>query len=176
MMEGDEITRTATQDPPPLFGLVANVKSDHALRTGAKVWIHYCHGDAAHPFVSGISKSGRPIQKYTRYKRLTNFRAAWIPPPLRDRITWTWPDKEAAAQVAAKLEARWSDVRYFNPTGTELKQDGISEGESFRRAQSAIIGYDTGSDDGSYYVEGEHDPDTGTFTITSMGNLIEGEP
>ena len=39
----------------------------------------YCNGDAACPIVFGLSKIWRMTQKYTHYKRLTNFRVAWIP-------------------------------------------------------------------------------------------------
>lgn len=119
---------------PPLFGVVANVKSDRVLRTGAKVWIHRCNGDAACPVVSGINKSGRYLTKYTHYKRLTNFRAAWVPEHMRDRVAWAWPEKDRAADLAAKLSAMWSGVRYYNRDGTQLREDGVSESEAFRRA------------------------------------------
>lgn len=62
-----------------LFGLVANLVSDRALRTGAKVWILGWNGDAENAQVRGISKGGRTITKYIRLKRLEKFRAAWIP-------------------------------------------------------------------------------------------------
>lgn len=91
----------------PLYGIVANVVADKALRTGAKVWIEYCNGDAEHPFVRGLSKSGRPIEKYTAYKRLTNFRAAWVPPNMRERMGWAWEDKAAAEKLAGELAAIW---------------------------------------------------------------------
>lgn len=116
-----------------MFGIVANVLSDRVLRTGAKVWIERCNGDAECPVVRGISKSGRVVEKYTHYKRLTNFRVAWIPEHLRDRVIWQWPEKEGAQQVAEKLSSMWGRVRYFNRSGSELKQDGITTGEAFRR-------------------------------------------
>jgi hypothetical protein len=116
-----------------MFGIVANVESDRVLRTGAKVWIERCNGDAECPEVFGCSKSGRLVQKYTHYKRLTNFRAAWIPEHLRDRVILAWPEKERAAEFAAKLCAMWSGVRYYSRDGSELKKDGITTGEAFRR-------------------------------------------
>ena len=98
-----------------MYGLIANVMSDRVLRTGAKVWIRYCNGDAACPLVTGLSKSGRRVQKYTHYKRLTNFRAAWIPEHLRKVVAWQWETKDEAAKHAATLAAMWAGVRYFNP-------------------------------------------------------------
>ena len=116
-----------------MFGVVANVASDRVLRTGAKVWIERCNGDAECPVVRGCSKSGRVVEKYTHYKRLTNFRAAWIPEHLRDRVIRQWPEKESAQQVAATLASMWGGERYFNRDGTEMKKDGITTGEAFRR-------------------------------------------
>lgn len=116
-----------------MFGLVANVASDRVLRTGAKVWIERCNGDAECPVVRGCSKSGRVVEKYTHYKRLTNFRAAWIPEHLRDRVIWQWPDKEQAQQVAEKLSRMWADVRFFSRDGSEMKKDGITTNEAFQR-------------------------------------------
>lgn len=118
-----------------MYGLAANVISDRVLRTGAKVWIHYCNGNAACPIVTGMSKSGRIVQKFTHYKRMTNFRAAWIPEHMRERITWQWEDKAKVAAMAAKLAEMWAGVRYFNRDGTQLLRDGVTEGEAFRRAR-----------------------------------------
>jgi hypothetical protein len=116
-----------------MFGVVANVASDRVLRTGAKVWIERCNGDAECPVVRGCSKSGRVVEKYTHYKRLTNFRAAWIPEHLRERVIWQWPEKERAQHVAATLASMWDGVRYFNRDGSEVKKDGITTSEAFRR-------------------------------------------
>ena len=118
-----------------MYGLIANVMSDRVLRTGAKVWIRYCNGDAACPLVTGLSKSGRRVQKYTHYKRLTNFRAAWIPEHLRDVVAWQWETKDEAAKCAAKLATMWDGVRYYNRDGTQLLRDGVKESEAFERAR-----------------------------------------
>lgn len=118
-----------------MYGLIANVLSDRILRTGAKVWINYCNGDAACPTVYGLSKSGRMVRKYTHYKRLTNFRAAWIPEHWRDRLADQWATKEEAAKHAATLAEMWAGVRYFNRDGTQLLRDGVTEEEAFRRAR-----------------------------------------
>jgi len=116
-----------------MFGIVANVLSDRVLRTGAKVWINRCNGDAKCPVVRGCSKSGRKVQKYTHYKRLTNFRAAWIPEHLRADIAWQWPERKKAEATAAYLAEMWADVRYFNRDGSVQLKDGISTEQAFRR-------------------------------------------
>lgn len=116
-----------------MFGIVANVASDRVLRTGAKVWLHRCNGDAECPVVHGISKRGRLVEKYTHFKRLTNYRAAWIPEHLRDRVILTWPDKGTAQAYAAKLQAMWSDVRYFSRDGSTQLRAGITTEQAFRR-------------------------------------------
>lgn len=116
-----------------VFGLVANVVSDHILRTGAKVWINYCNGDAAHPKVYGLNRSGRAVEKYTHFKRLTNFRAVWMPEHLRSRLASQWATKEEAASQAAMLAAMWVGVRYYNRDGTQLLRDGVKEREAFER-------------------------------------------
>lgn len=114
------------------FGIVANVVSDSVLRTGAKVWICYCNGDAEKPRVWGLSRGGRPIEKYTAYKRLTNFRAAWIPENLRTRVSYQYGKKADAEQHAESLAKQWAGVRSFRKDGSMI-QDGKSVGEAFRK-------------------------------------------
>ena len=117
-----------------IFGIVANVKSDRVFRTGAKVWIVRCNGDAECPVAIGLSKSGRKVEKYTHFKRLANFRAAWIPDHLRERMVWQWPEKAAAEVVAQRLSKMWDGVKYYSRDGSELLQDGVTVGEAFKRA------------------------------------------
>ena len=115
-----------------MFGIVANVMSDHAFRTGAKVWISYCNGDAEHPIAHGLDKRGRFIRKHTHYKRLTNYRAAWIPEHLRDTVVWQYEKKEDAAAGADLLNKKWEGIRYYHPDGTLLK-DGLPQDYAHRR-------------------------------------------
>ena len=122
-----------------MFGIVANVVSDRVLRTGAKVWIARCNDDAECPMVCGLNKFGRIVEKYTHYKRLTNFRAAWIPRHMRGRIVLKWPEKSQAQQLSDTLAMMWHDVRYFSRDGTELKKDGITPSEAFRRVETSKI-------------------------------------
>lgn len=62
------------------YGIVANVESDRAFRTGAKVWVLLIRADAEIAKCSGLNKSGRRIiagylTKHIPLKRLTNFRS-----------------------------------------------------------------------------------------------------
>ncbi len=118
-----------------MYGLIANVLSDRVLRTGAKVRINYCNGDASCPTVYGLSKSGRMVKKYTHYKRLDNFRAAWIPEHLRDRIAYQWVTKQEAEKCAAILAEMWAGVRYYSRDGTQLLRDGVIEEYAFKRVR-----------------------------------------
>jgi hypothetical protein len=131
-----------------VFGIVANVISDKVLRSGAKVWIIYVNGDASCPRVTGLSKGGgRQCVKYTHFKRLTNFRAKWIPEHMRGASEQWHPiyqyDTKAKAQAHADvLNRMWEGVRSFRRDGT-LIRDGITEGEAFRRAsERSVMGHD----------------------------------
>jgi hypothetical protein len=121
-----------------MFAIVANVLSDRVLRTGAKVWVCRCNGDAACPIVIGLSKSGRRITKYTHYKRLENFRAAWLPEHLRDDVVWRWDEKREATMTAEFIVKLWAGVRYYNRDGSALMRDGISEEAAFERFRRSV--------------------------------------
>lgn len=124
-----------------MFCIVANVKSDRALRTGARVWVSHCNGDASHPYVMGLNKSGRFIRKFIPYKRLKNFRAAWIPEHLRGEIRRFWDKKEEATAIAMSLNAIWKNVRHFDRHGQRLVVDGITEGQAFELAKQLAVGF-----------------------------------
>jgi hypothetical protein len=116
-----------------MYGIVANVLSDKVLRTGAKVWILYCNGDAEHPRVMGLSKSGRTVRKYTAHKRLEKFRAKWIPEHLREEIGWQWEDRAKADELAKALAEMWQGIRFYKRDGTLLR-DGEPTSTAFKRA------------------------------------------
>lgn len=117
-----------------MYGIVANVVSDRILRTGAKVWLLDVNGDAEHPEVMGLNKSGRMVTKFTNYKRLTNFRVAWIPEHLREHICWFMKgEREKMAEYAANINRMWADVRFFNRDGSQMLREGITAQEAFRR-------------------------------------------
>lgn len=115
-----------------LFGLVANVVSDRALRTGAKVWILGWNGDAENAQVRGLSKGGKVITKYVRLKRLEKFRAAWIPECRRKDVwaTFQWEDKSHAARLAESMR-KWETVQIFHRDGT-LIREGKPTSEFFK--------------------------------------------
>lgn len=90
------------------YGIIANNATDKVFRAGAKVLILWCNGDAECPYVNGLSLNGRRITKYTHYKKLTNFRAAWIPEQMLDKVGWKWDERGSAAERAAELSKRWA--------------------------------------------------------------------
>lgn len=142
-----------------MFCIIANVKSDKALRTGAKVYLLNANQGADHVEVHGISKSGRRINKYLPYKRLENFRAAWVPDHLNSKKTrewWAvgcwWYEKADAKDAADKLTAAWDGVRYFSAGGSCLMQDGVTTSVAYQRA------LDMGGHDLSYlnHIDGRY--------------------
>ena len=116
-----------------MYGIVANVISDRVLRTGAKVWIHRCNGDAECPIVSGISKSGARVEKYTRYKRLTNYRAACVPKHMRSYILFAWPERAQAEECADLYNRVWAGLQLFNRDGSVKLAEGVTVNEAFKR-------------------------------------------
>lgn len=119
-----------------MYGIIANVKSDRQLRTGAKVWILECNGDAERPVVRGLSKFGKMIVKYCHYKRLENYRAAFIPEQLFEkysRFYMTFDTKEKAEEIAQSLNEMWSDIRFYSRDGSNLLQDGEPASHAFKK-------------------------------------------
>ena len=85
------------------YGIVANAVKDKVFRQGAKVWILRWNGDFEHVIVRGISLGGRRVTKYTPFKSLHNYRAAWIPPTVAEDVCATWATKEAAQKAADNI-------------------------------------------------------------------------
>lgn len=70
------------------YAITANVVSDKALRTGARVWVLSVAGDPTRVVVAGLSKGGRRLPyKWMATKRLTNVRLKYLPEGLREE-TW----------------------------------------------------------------------------------------
>ena len=93
------------------YGVVGNVlETDRVFRNGAKVWLAGgTGGEGAYRFEwVGMSRGGRIIKKWAPTTRFNNFRAAWVPEHLRDRVTWIRGDRPAVEEYAAKLNG-WSD-------------------------------------------------------------------
>lgn len=126
-----------------MYGLIANVVSDHALRHGTKVRILSAHDDAMNVEVIGLSKGGRRITKYIQWKRLTNIRASFLAECYRKDTCLWWTDKKAACDVAVELMQLWKDVQVLHPDGTVL-QKGITTGEAFARQKLRMSGTDRG--------------------------------
>jgi hypothetical protein len=118
-----------TQEPD-VFGIVANVLSDKHLRIGGKVWIQQTNGGAEMVKVSGLSHGGRRIYKYVPLKRLSNFRAKWIPETQRKRNGLTFSDKEKAEAFAQSWCEMWKGIRFYDANGVLLK-DGESASHAF---------------------------------------------
>lgn len=132
-----------------MFCIVANIKSDRVFRTNAKVYILSANQGANSADVSGLSRGGRRVRKFVPYKRMENFRAAWVPPhmqegkaPFQYVVQCWWHDKAAAQDAADKLAEIWSGVRYFDKYGDSLMQDGTTVGVAYKRA------VEIGADDG----------------------------
>lgn len=114
-----------------MFGIIANVMTDHALRTGAKVFVVAQESGMGRVEVRGLCKRGRMITKHMAWKRLTNFRPAFLPPGMEEHCRVWWDDREAATRVAIELTEIWRFVRSFHPDG-RLLNDGISEGQAIQ--------------------------------------------
>ncbi|MDQ0170651.1 hypothetical protein [Paenibacillus tundrae] len=108
-----------------MYAVIANVIIDNQLRTGAKVFILYCHGMAESPKVYGMAKGGKRIEKYISYKKLMKFRSQWIPEHIRHRVRWSYEDRASADRSAKALELMWTNVRVYDTSGTLVK-DGVS--------------------------------------------------
>lgn len=121
--------------PDEGWGIVANVVSDRTLRTGAKVWILGQDGNAETAVVLGLDKSGHKVRKFTKYKRLTNFRAAWIPPERRHEVEspFQYSTKEEAQKSADGFAAMWEPVRAMSRDGTQEIKPGITISEAYER-------------------------------------------
>ena len=113
-----------------MFGIVANVVSDRAFRTGAKVRFIASGSNVGSVEVRGLSKNGRRITKFILMKRLRNFRAGFIPECLRNDVSLFWLTKAEATDAANRLTVLWKDVRFFYRDGKRLMKDGITEGQA----------------------------------------------
>ncbi|MEY8744477.1 hypothetical protein [Paenibacillus tundrae] len=118
-----------------MYAVIANVIIDNQLRTGAKVFILYCHGMAESPKVYGMAKGGKRIEKYISYKKLMKFRSQWIPEHIRHRVRWSYEDRASADRSAKALELMWTNVRVYDTSGTLVK-DGVSSSKVDEIAKS----------------------------------------
>ena len=88
------------------WGIAANVcAADSALRGGAKVYLTWRTGGCGLERVGvwGMSRGGRRIEKIVTTRRLTRFRAAWLPPAVTKTCALMVAyDSKAAAQSQAQ--------------------------------------------------------------------------
>lgn len=83
-----------------MFGIVANVAAaDSCLRLGARVVVLSIPGNPDHLLVRGISRGGRVVTKYTAWRRLKNYRVAWV----YDHPYGFATREEAECVIAARL-------------------------------------------------------------------------
>lgn len=109
------------------FGIVANViETDRLARTGAKAWlIGGTGGEGWHRFVWHVMTRGsRYIEKWMPTHRMGNFRAAWVPEHLRDRVAYmrgTRPEMETRAVELNKFadDLRATQVNRRNAPATK---------------------------------------------------------
>lgn len=81
------------------YGIIANVlETDRIFRTGAKVWLLTVMNGNFRWF--GMSRGGRNIEKYAPITRFHNFRAAWVPVHMFDRVCWTASREDVEARAA----------------------------------------------------------------------------
>lgn len=106
------------------YGVVANVLSDRALRTGGKVWILMTNGGAENVYVHGSSKSGRVISKYIPLKRLRNFRSAWIPSHIATMTSLAFVQRDEASAIASRWSDMWENIRSYSRDGTMVIIEG----------------------------------------------------
>ncbi|HCF6760366.1 hypothetical protein [Pseudomonas aeruginosa] len=78
------------------------------------------------------------MKKYSHFKRLENFRAAWVPDHIMPMMTIRFEGKDEAAKSAEALKDMWSGVRFYSSGGSVLQRDGVSESEAFRRRASKL--------------------------------------
>jgi hypothetical protein len=131
-----------TPDTQNEWGICANVLSDRAFRTGAKVVLLRIPGIPEQTEAYGPSKGGRHIEKWISLKRLTNFRPYWIPPHQRCdghirpivAVCLDFATKEEAQQKADALQRMWQDVRFFNRDGSQMLKPGKSVEEAFAKS------------------------------------------
>ena len=97
-----------------IYCLVANVTQEKVLRNGAKVYVIQLSYDGA--YVTGLSKGGRRVTKWVALKRVSNFRAAWIPKHMK-HILVGYPKHEI--EKAAYLYNKEFGKKSNGPTGDQ---------------------------------------------------------
>lgn len=88
------------------YGVVANVlETDRLFRKGAKAWlVGGTGGEGWHRFKwIALTRSPRRAEKWAPTTRFHNFRAAWIPDHMQDRVWYFRGTREEIEELATKL-------------------------------------------------------------------------
>lgn len=104
------------------YGIVANVtETDRIFRLGAKAWLSGGTGGNGWDEFKWIatSRGGRIIEKWAPTWRFANFRAAWIPEHLRERVDFHMlgipGTREEMEACAAEISAFADELRTKHP-------------------------------------------------------------
>jgi hypothetical protein len=100
------------------FGIVANVcEPDRVFRLGAKAWLAGgMSGDGWERFRwIALSRAPHQAEKYSPLWRFRNFRAAWVPPPLTERVCAFRGSRAEMEAAARDLERRAMEFRKERP-------------------------------------------------------------
>ena len=105
------------------YGIAANViEVDRVFRLGAKV-IMQGHGDDERFSWRGLSRSGKPITKFTPLHRLSYFRSKWLTEAQRKHV-WYLGTREEMEKWAKELSDRAIELRRLHPNRRETVRDG----------------------------------------------------
>jgi hypothetical protein len=91
-----------------VYGIVANIiEPDQVFRLGAKAWLAGgTGGEGWYKFQwIAFSRGSRIVCKWAPTYRFGNFRAAWVPEHLRDRVRYVRGTREEMEKQAAGLNA-----------------------------------------------------------------------
>ncbi len=106
------------------YGIVANYDGDQYVTKGTKCYITFMNSGNAQERVQVWchSRGGRGISRFVDTRRLSNFRAAWIPEHVRTcekNMGSPWCQQEMAAQLAEGLETRFGGkVKHETTSGS----------------------------------------------------------
>jgi hypothetical protein len=96
------------------YGIVANsMETDKIFRLGAKAWLSGgTGGEGWHRFKwIAHSRGSRIVEKWAPTVRFGNFRAAWVPDHLRDRVWYMRGTRDEMEKRASELNEFADDLR-----------------------------------------------------------------
>lgn len=96
------------------YGIVANsMEADRVFRLGAKAWLAGGTGGEGWDKFEWIahSRGSRVVRKWAPTVRFGNFRAAWVPEHLRERIWYIRGSRDEMEKTAAALNVHAEQLR-----------------------------------------------------------------